>query len=307
MKRLLVSAALLVFLSTVARAYPSLLLKAVVIPCEANATNLELMEATPESTPCAELSTPEVSAAPEPPPSPAPREKRVVVYTGKTTNAVPPEKVNPVRLTRFEKPPVIDGRVDDEAWNSAALFKDFLQRRRSDTAPASARTEVRAGYDSKFIYFAFKGYNDPSQIRASVARLDSIFDDDSIRAILDAFNDKRRANELFFNSLGIQQDGFLTEGGDDFSVDIGMQSKGSLTEDGYVVEVAIPFKSLFYEQGKEKLWGIHFLRQIKHVSGERDSWMAISTWPANQRDPIFFEEKRPFFLEGIDILRTQIV
>src|SRR5258708_13631083 len=27
---------------------------------------------------------------------------------------------------------------------------------------------------------------------------------------------------------------------------------------------------------------------------------------ANQRFPIFFEEKRPFFLEGIDIFRTQI-
>ena len=27
---------------------------------------------------------------------------------------------------------------------------------------------------------------------------------------------------------------------------------------------------------------------------------------ANQRFPIFFEEKRPFFLEGIDIFNTQI-
>ena len=305
-----------------------------------------------------------------------------------------------MRLPLFSKAPVIDGKLDDEVWKTAAVFKDFYQWRPSDTASASARTEVYAGYDSRFIYFAFHAYDDPAKIRATVAKRDSIFDDDSVGLLLDTFNDKRRAYELFFNPLGVQQDGFLTEGGnDDFSVDIVMESKGSLTPDGYTVEVAIPFKSLRYEAGKGKLWGIHILRQIKHVNGEQDSWMPISkdqsgllsqaghitglegistertlelipsltlsetgkrkppitvaqiaqggrfvnepikfdlgltgkysltpqvtldfavnpdfaqvesdqlVVTANQRFPIFFEEKRPFFLEGIDIFRTQI-
>ncbi|MEP6570001.1 MAG: DUF5916 domain-containing protein [Acidobacteriota bacterium] len=313
---------------------------------------------------------------------------------------LPPEKAQPVKLTLFAKPPVIDGKLDDEVWKSAALFKDFYQWRPSDSSPASARTEVMAGYDSRFVYFAFHAYDDPGKVRASVAKRDSIFDDDTIGLVLDTFNDKRRAYELFFNPLGVQQDGFLTEGGnDDFSVDIVMESKGELTSDGYTVEVAIPFKSLRYNAGKGKLWGVHFLRQIKHVNGEQDSWMPISkdqsgllsqeghitglegistertlelipsltlsetgkrkapvtvaqiaqggrfvnepikfdpgltgkysltpqvtldfavnpdfaqvesdqlVVRANQRFPIFFEEKRPFFLEGIDIFRTQI-
>ena len=319
---------------------------------------------------------------------------------GKSGFVLPPEKAQPVNLPLFAKPPVIDGKLDDDVWKSAAVFKDFYQWRPSDTATASARTEVFAGYDSRFIYFAFHAYDDPAKVRASVAKRDSIFDDDSIGLILDTFNDKRRAYELLFNPLGIQADGFLTEGGnDDFSVDIVMESKGSLTADGYTVEVAIPFKSLRYEAGKGKLWGIHILRQIKHVNGEQDSWMPISkdqsgllsqaghisglegistertlelipsltlsetgkrkapvtvaqiaqggrfvnepikfdpgltgkysitptvtldfavnpdfaqvesdqlVVTANQRFPIFFEEKRPFFLEGIDIFRTQI-
>lgn len=49
-----------------------------------------------------------------------------------------------------------------------------------------------------------------------------------------------------------------------------------LTSDGYTIEVSIPFKSLRYEAGKGKLWGIHLLRQIKHANGEQDSWMPIS-------------------------------
>ncbi len=144
-------------------------------------------------------------------------------------------------------------------------------------SPASARTEVLAGYDSRFIYFAFHAYDDPAKVRATVAKRDNIFDDDVVGLLLDTFNDKRRAYELFFNPFGIQQDGFLTEGGnDDFSVDIVMESKGTVTADGFTVEVAIPFKSLRYEAGQGKLWGFHALRFVKHANGETDSWMPIS-------------------------------
>jgi hypothetical protein len=214
---------------------------------------------------------------------------------------LPPEKAQPVSLTLFSKPPVIDGKLDDEGWKTAAVFKDFYQWRPSDSSAASARTEVFAGYDSRFIYFAFHAYDDPAKIRASVAKRDSIFDDDTIGLLLDTFNDKRRAYELFFNPLGIQQDGFLTEGGnDDYSIDIVMESKGSLTPDGYVVEVAIPFKSLRYEAGKGKLWGVHILRQIKHINGEQDSWMPIS----KDQSGLLSQEGHITGLEGISTERT---
>ena len=108
----------------------------------------------------------------------------------------------------FAKPPVIDGKLDDEVWKSAPLFKDFTQWRPSDTAAASARTEMMAGYDARFIYFAFHAYDDPTKVRASVAKRDSIFDDDSIGLILDTFNDKRRAYELFFNPLAFSRTAF---------------------------------------------------------------------------------------------------
>lgn len=248
MKRFMAAAALLVCLSSLTRAHPSLLLKAVVLPCEANAQNLELMEASLEATPCVEMSTQDVSFTPEPASALAPTEKPVGARRGKITFALPPENANLVRLTRIEKPPVFDVKADEEAWKSAALFKGFYQWRPSDSAAASVRTEMRAGYDSKLIYFAFCGYDDPSKIRASVAKRASSFDDDSIGLILDTFNDKHRADELFFNPLGIQQDGFLTEGvNDDFNVDIVMESTGSF--------------------------------QLVR---------------ANQKFPIFFEEKRPF-------------
>lgn len=90
------------------------------------------------------------------------------VKAGKAVR-LPPEKAQPVTLPRFDNAPVIDGKLEDEPWKSAAVFKDFYQWRPSDKSPASARTEVFAGYDSRFIYFAFHAYDEPSKVRATVA------------------------------------------------------------------------------------------------------------------------------------------
>jgi hypothetical protein len=326
---------------------------------------------------------------------------------GKAALALPPEKANPVRVPLFAKPPAIDGRLDDEVWKGAAVLKDFYQVQPGDNLAPSKPTKVLLGYDSKFLYIAYYAYDERDKVRATIAKRDAIFDDDYVGLFFDTFNDKRKAYEMNFNPLGVQADGITTsDGNEDFSVDMVVESKGSVVDDGYIVEIAIPFKSLRYEAGKDKLWGVHFYRRIKRFNNELDMWIPlsrdISSWltqaghitgleglstehtlevipsltlsetgkttrsiprdvrranralvdpgrfvnepvkfdpgvtvkygitptvtldfavnpdfaqveadqtvvTANQRFPIFFEEKRPFFLEGIDIFRTQIL
>ena len=324
----------------------------------------------------------------------------------KKSVAIPPEKAKPLVVPRFDKPPVIDGKLDDEVWKQAAVFKDFYQTSPGDNTAPSKPTEAMIGYDARTLYLAFHCFDEPDKVRATVAKRDEVFSEDNVRVFLDTFNDQRRAYVLGWNPLGVQADGIMTEGsGTDFSVDIVMESKGIITSDGWTLEVAIPFKSLRYEAGKGKLWGIHVWRNIDRFNDEIDSWMPnsrdissqlsqeghltglenISTErtleiipsvtvsetgkrvsaltvaqlaanpnsldpgrllnqplkfeigatakysitptvtldlainpdfaqveadqtvvTANQRFPIFFEEKRPFFLEGIDIFRTPI-
>jgi hypothetical protein len=186
-------------------------------------------------------------------------------------------KTAPVRITRFETAPTIDGRLDDRQWTIAPRFGEFLQTQPGDNIAPSNPTEVMMGYDAKHLYIAFRAYETQGKVRSTVARRDSIFDDDYVGVFLDTFNDQRQAYVLFFNPLGIQADGTLTEGrGEDYSVDIVMESKGALTEDGYTIEVAIPFKSLRYEAGKDKPWGVHILRRVKHNNNELDSWMPLA-------------------------------
>ncbi|HTK38555.1 MAG TPA: carbohydrate binding family 9 domain-containing protein, partial [Pyrinomonadaceae bacterium] len=183
----------------------------------------------------------------------------------------------PAQIPRFEAPPVIDGQLNDAVWKNAAVFGDFLQIQPGDNVPPSSATEVLMGYDANNLYIAFRIKEPRDKVRANVARRDNIFDDDYVGLYFDTFNDRRQAYCLFFNPLGIQADGTYTEGnGEDYSVDIVMDSKGVLTEDGFNIEVAIPFKSLRYEAGKDKNWGVQFFRRIKYNNAELDSWMPMS-------------------------------
>lgn len=365
------------------------------------AFGVKAQSSTPVPSPDAAVAKPAPAASPDATASTASPSKAVPVSAANGTVVVPAEKSKPIILPRFDKPPTIDGKLDEDVWQKAVVLKDFYQIQPGDNTAPSRPTEVLLGFDPKFLYIAFKATDEPDKVRSTVAKRDNIFQDDYVGFMLDTFNDKRKAFEVFFNPLGIQGDGVITEGrGEDFSVDLLMESKGLVHETGFNVEIAIPFKSLRFEAGKGKLWGAHFFRRIKRFENELDSWMpmsrsidsnlsqaghltglegisverAIELIPsltlsesgkfvhsfgafadafdpgrivnepvkldlgltakfipssavtvdlainpdfaqveadqlvvtANQRFPIFFAEKRPFFLEGIDIFQTLI-
>lgn len=234
---------------------------------------------SPSQSPTPALSSAGASALPSPSPdlpsgSGSDVSEVVVDRTSSPATRGYMPKNAPARIPLHSAAPVIDGVLDDEAWKSAALFGDFIQTNPGDNVAPKHQTEFLMTYDSKNVYFAFKVKQDRSTVRASVARRDQIFNDDYIIMYIDTFNDQRQAYAIGLNPLGIQADGTFTEGrGEDYSVDIVMESKGVLTEDGFTIELAIPFKSLRYEAGKNKNWGLHVFRRVKYNNNELDSWM----------------------------------
>src|SRR6185295_19087424 len=105
---------------------------------------------------------------------------------------LPPEKAQPVRLNRFDKPPVIDGILDEEVWQKATVLSDFYQTNPGDNTAPSYPTKVMIGYDSANLYLGFHAQDDPSRVRATVAKRDNVLaTDDTVRVLFDTYNDRR--------------------------------------------------------------------------------------------------------------------
>jgi uncharacterized protein DUF5916 len=180
-------------------------------------------------------------------------------------------------ISRANTPPKLEDFRTGERRDGLAADA-FLQREPNDLVPATERTEVYLSYDNSSLYAVFVCHaTDPSKIRARMNRREAIFNDDFVGVFLDTFNDHQRAYMFLVSPLGIQLDGIVTEGqDDDFSFDTIWQSHGELTDFGYVVSIAIPFKSLrFPPASGPQTWGISFMRGIPGKS-ENDFWPGIT-------------------------------
>lgn len=187
------------------------------------------------------------------------------------------ESQTSLKLARIEAPPKIDGVLDADEWKIGAKAELTYQVYPGDKLPASEKTEAFIQYDKENLYIAFHAFDsDPSAIRAPISKRDDIDGDDYCTIFLDTYDDKQRAYYFSVNAIGIQQDGIYTEGsGSDEKWDGIFESKGVLTKDGYSVEMAIPFKSIRFQAGKDSVWGVHFRRWMPR-KGERVSWSRVS-------------------------------
>ena len=182
-----------------------------------------------------------------------------------------------VVIARVEAPPKIEDYV--AGANQVGTRVDaFLQRQPGDLTQPTEKTEAYLAYDDQHLYVAFVCRTaDPSKIRARMSRRESVFSDDVVGLLLDTFNDKQRAYMFFATPLGIQADGITTEGqGDDMSFDTVWRSKGQLTPFGYVVTMAVPFKSLrFPPASGATSWGIALMRMMP-AHDEQIFWPGIT-------------------------------
>jgi hypothetical protein len=150
---------------------------------------------------------------------------------------------------------------------------DFRQREPGDGVPATEPTIAYLSYDQQNLYVVFVCTDQPGTVRANVARREDIGNDDQVVLYLDTFRDRKRAYSFAVNPVGVQQDGVLTEGQDeDTSFDTVWTSEGRLTPFGYVVRMAIPFRSLRFANESEQTWGIALGRTIRRNNEE-------SYWP----------------------------
>ena len=192
----------------------------------------------------------------------------------------PQQDPNPtLRIARVSEPLQFDdfrGGADGPDSTQAVLVTGFRQRDPGDGAEVSAPTTAYLGYDDDNLYVVFVCKDDAAKVRASLANREDILGDDGVAVYLDTFHDRKRAYVFWANPRGVQLDGIMTEGqDDDYSFDTVWQSDGRLTPDGYVVRLAIPFRSLRFASGAAQSWGIALGRFIRR-NNEQSYWPYVT-------------------------------
>jgi len=187
-----------------------------------------------------------------------------------------PKRQAIARYTRIA--PRIDGRVD-KVWLTAPENKGFLQHSPVQGKPATNDTHFYVMYDHNNIYFLFIMLDtDPTSIPARLVDRDHRFDpDDSINLYLDTYHDNRKAFYFSTNPRGVEQDGLISENGDnvDLTWDGIFKVAARINDYGWVAEFAIPFKTLrFNDKLKDQVWGFNVWR-VRKKSREISFWSLV--------------------------------
>ena len=127
---------------------------------------------------------------------------------------------NVPRLPRAASPIVLDGRLDEAAWQAAPVAREFIQNEPREGEPATFDTEVRVIYDDEAIYFGVVAADpDPSRIIVADLKKDYAVDgSDAFVILLDTFHDGRNGYQFATNPAGAKWDAQLANEGRDFNV-----------------------------------------------------------------------------------------
>jgi hypothetical protein len=229
------------------------------------------------------------------------------------SQSINPNKNLNFNITSLNEDPIIDGNIlDEDLWNSVLPLTDLKQIKPNYGASASENTEIRIAYTSKTLYVAVVCYDSaPNEIVVSDSRRDAdLNDDDSFLFIIDTYNDQQNGFLFGTNADGMEYDAQIdNEGSGNFSAnrqqggvvggtninwDASWVVKTEKGDYGWSAEFAIPLRSIRFNGGENKTWGINFQRNISKRS-ETAYWANL---------PLGFDIKRVSLagkMHGLDL------
>ena len=181
-------------------------------------------------------------------------------------------------VPRTAERPVIDGVLDDAAWTRAATLGQWVQTIPADNGTPHGPTTAYLTYDQDALYLAIRAQDEPGKIRYRLHERDQVLtqSQDYIGIHIDPTDLRQRAFVLAVNPIGIQGDGINVEGSGFEEWDAIYDAAGKASADEYVIEIAVPFKSLRFPSGSKQRWGFSLSRSYGR-DGAKDT-----PWPQNR-------------------------
>ncbi len=188
---------------------------------------------------------------------------------------------------KVDVPPIIDGALNDIAWQNAPQGTNFTDRS-AGGAPAEDQSTIMMVYTDTAIYVA--GYFFDSQPNGIVARQveDQIrpFREDWISFTIDPLHTHQFADRIFFiaNPIGSKFVSHPPPFADPAEVSQMWKAAASIVDDGWIVEMEIPWKMLDYPETTEPIdIGINFDRG-HHRTGANSWWSKVDFVEDNRVD-----------------------
>jgi hypothetical protein len=172
----------------------------------------------------------------------------------------------------------IDGRLSEPAWETARVAKDFIQNEPREGQPSAELTEVRVLYDRDYLYFgAYMHDSNASRVVVADLKKDYAGDGgDNFEIVLDTFHDQRNGYIFWTNPAGAKGDSQMINEGRDNNAnwDAVWYVKTSRVDNGWIAEIAIPFKTLKFREDEVQTWGLNFHRNLRSNVRNEDSFWA---------------------------------
>ena len=175
------------------------------------------------------------------------------------------------RIKRTQEAVKVDGKLNEAIWQDVQKATNFFYIKPIDNKQVEEedQTEVMMTYDDRNIYVAAICYGKAPYLLTSLKRDGNGFwDGETFMVSFDPGNERTNGYGFATNSAGVQYDNEL-------SGNLGTRSSGgnsgfntawnnkwqvetTVFDDHFIVEMAIPFKTLRY--GTSKTWGVQFNR-----------------------------------------------
>lgn len=176
------------------------------------------------------------------------------------------------RATRVDRPPHLDGRLDDPVWAKAEPFTGFTLL--GSAEQATQQTRFRVCFDDRTLYLAIEcSEKAMDKLVAKVRRAEGqVWEDDSVEVFLAPFADRARYYHFLVNARGTLRDEEVR----DPALESGWRARTRRGPDGWVAEIAIPFRDLALTSESAKPWGFNVAR-TERPAGELSAWAPIAT------------------------------
>ena len=191
---------------------------------------------------------------------------------------VPATATKRLMAVRASAPIVVDGRLDEPAWATAAVIEseDLHQILPLEYSMPTQRTRFLVLYDDDALYLAGDMHDDqPELMTAKVLRQggNNSWLDDQFNIWLDPFNDKRSGYRFQVNPHGVRQEG-LARSGDQVQWQWNgiWQAEALQGDDGWAVETRIPFKTISFNPDTDT-WGLNLNRRVAR-DNETIGWVS---------------------------------